>query len=206
MHGVPAPEVYNDVHVGPTWAFDQPSGRFLTPIAGAGSVGGDLGAYKKDPMQGGGMGDQEMGFLLRPFSDYSVRQMRSMLERHVVRWDDELDEWATWQSDSQAYVAIENDGVSFPVERDIEVVSVLAATSPTTAEANLVYPPVGPYTAGLIDTFDPTVEAERERAAEVFCPEEGCDVSVRVVQGGEERVYMLSAAWRPDVPTCENGS
>ena len=72
------------VHVGPIWAFDLPSGSFISPTVQPNSVGGELGVYKKDPMAGGGRGDQESGFLLRHFSDYSVHRMQNYLESHVL--------------------------------------------------------------------------------------------------------------------------
>ncbi len=208
MHGIPAPEVFGDVHVGPTWPLDQAGGVFLPPIAGPNSVGGDQGAYKKDPMQGGGVGDQEMGYLMRPFSDFSVFRMRQYVEGHVVGWDEELGGWAQWDPESSSYVGpLENDGVSFPVERDVDVISIMAATSGMHPDVNLVYPPIGPYRAALIDRFDPTVEADRTRAADVYCPADGCDVSVRVQQGGNTRVYMLPVSWTEEnVPACDNDS
>lgn len=207
MFGIPAPEVFNDVHVGPVWAYDQATGHFLTPVVGPNSVGGDLGTYKKDPMQGGGQGDQEAGYLMRPFSDFSVSRMRSFLEGHVIEWNDDLSSWASWNADDASYTnTIESDGVAVPVVRDAEVISVLATTSERTPDVDIVYPPIGPYTAALIDRFDPEVEAERTRAAEVFCPDEGCDVSVRVTQGGTTSVYMLPVARRTDVEPCAGES
>lgn len=207
MHGIPAPEVFNGVHVGPTWAYDQVAGAFLTPIVGPNSVGGDIGTYKKDPMQGGGMGDQEMGYILRPFSDYSVFRMRGYLEGHVAVWNESMDSWARWDDEAGDYTdLLANNGVEYPVIRDVEVISVMAASSGQHAEINLVYPPIGPYTAGLIDVFDPTVAEEREQAAEVRCPEGGCDVTLRIMQGGVEKLIMLPIEWNSEAMGCENES
>jgi hypothetical protein len=203
MFGIPAPASFNNVHVGPTWAFDQAKGVFLTPVVGPQSVGGVLGTYKNDPMQGGGMGDQEKGYLMRPFSDYSVNRMRSMLEGHVVAWNDALGEWAAWDPKTAAYTATKkNDGVSFPTTRDVDVISVMASSSALTSEANIVYPTIGPYTAGLTDLFDPSSPTDRARAAAIYCPAQGCDVSVRVTQGDQIRTYMLPIAHRTDVAAC----
>lgn len=207
MHGVPAPEVFNGVHVGPTWAYHQTDGAFLTPIVGPNSVGGTVGTYKKDPMQGGGQGDQEMGYIMRPFSDYSVFRMRGYLEQHIAVWNESLESWARWDDEAADYTdAFSNNGVEYPVVRDVEVISIMAASSGQHADINLVYPPVGPYTAGLIDLFDPTVAEDRERAAEIRCPEGGCDVSLRIIQGGVEKIIMLPIEWNSDAMGCENES
>ena len=59
---------------------------------------------------------------------------------------------------------------------------------------NMVYPPIGPYTAGLIRLFDPTVAADRTAAQSIYAPTNGCDYCVRVVQGGVTKTYMLPAS------------
>lgn len=207
MYGIPAPDVYNGVHVGPTWAFDLFKCEFIPPTVQANSVGGTPGTYKKEPMQGGGTGDQEKGYLFRHFSDYSVNKMRNFLEGHVLIWNDELDSYAKWNPQTHDYTAtVTNNGVSYPVKKDVKVVSVMAAVSAATPEAILVYPPIGPYKAGLIDLFDPSDTADRNRADQVFCPQGGCDVSLRITQGGRQKVYMLAISWDPSADPLSSGS
>lgn len=207
MFGIPAPDVFNGVHVGPTWAFDISKPAFIPPVVQENAVGGTLGTYKKDPMQGGGKGDQEEGFLLRHFSDYSMNQIRNYLEGHIVVWNAALSSYATWDDTSKGYTKeIANDGVRFANERDVEVISVMAGVSSVTSQANIVYPPIGPYTSGLIDAFDPSVEADRTKASQVLCPNGGCDVSLRIVQGGASKVVMLAIAIDPTMDPLNAGS
>ena len=89
---------------------------------------------------------------------------------------------------------VANNGVEYPIERDVDVISVMAATSAVTPQATLVYPPIGPHSSGIIKTFDPSIEAHRNEAKEIFCEEGGCDLSLRVTQGGKVSVYMLRAS------------
>lgn len=205
MYGIAAPS--SEVHVGPTWAFDLPGRAFIPPTVQPNSVGGTVGTFKKDPMQGGGRGDQEIGYLLRHFSDYSVHRMQNYLEGHVVLWNEELGSYARWDERSRDYTSeVTNNGVSFPVERDVEVVTVMAAVSGPTPEANLVYSPIGPYVAGLIELFDPSDAADRARAAEVFCPSGGCDVSLAIIQGGLVKTYMLPVSLDTSADPLSAGS
>jgi hypothetical protein len=210
MHGIPA-DAADAPHVGPTWAFDLPTGKFLPPTVQPGATSGTSGQYKRDPMCGGGTGDQEQPFLMRHFSDYSVNQMRKYLQSHVVLWSSARNQYVTWNASAGDYTTeVSNDGVRFPVRRDASVISVMAAVSVSDAKvhqnlAHLVYPPIGPYTAGLIDLFDPNVAADRARADQVFCPDSGCDFSLRVVQGGVTKTYMLPISQNPSAdPTSGN--
>ena len=71
----------------------------------------------------------------------------------------------------------------------------------------MVYPPIGPYTSSLVELYDPTRAADRRSArAAGFCPADGCDVSVRVLQGGEVRTYLLAASWDPAVDPYNKNS
>ncbi len=195
MHGIKAPENYNGTHAGPTWAFDPLKGKFIPPTVQTNSVGGVAGTYKADPMQGGGTGDQEMGYIYRHFSDYSVNKMRGYVEGHVVVWNETLKSYASWNDAEGAYTtAVANNGVQFAVERDISVVSVMVAVSAATPKVNMIYPPIGPYVAGRITLFDPRVVADRTSADNIYCPTDGCDVSLRIVQGGKTKIYMLPVA------------
>jgi hypothetical protein len=207
MHGIGGPDNGEDVHAGPTWAFDLPTGRFLPPTVQPGASRGTAGTYKRDPMCGGGTGDQEEGFLFRHFSDYSVNQMRHYLEGHVLVWRDSLNSWVRWNDATGNYSLREsNNGVRYPVERDVEVISVMAGVSAATPSAILVYPPIGPYTTGLIDLFDPRSGTDRTRADQLFCPSSGCDVSLRIRQGGAEKIYMLALSWDAAADPLSRGS
>ena len=207
MHDIPAPEVYNDVHVGPTWAFDMPTMTFIPPIVQDNSVGGEAGTYKKDPMQGGGSGDQEEGFLLRHFSDYSMNQSRDYIERHIVVSEDRGSTYNKWDDEAKKYSkAVTNNGVKYAVDLDKEVISVMVGASAVTPQATLVYPPIGPYVSGLIMLFDPRVDADRSQANSVYCPNGGCDLSVRITQGNQIKVYMLPIALDPNADPFSGNS
>lgn len=200
MFGIKAPNVFNATHAGPIWAFDLPSRTFIPPTVQSNTVGkGDravVGTFKADPMQGGGTGDQERGFILRHFSDFSVRQMRDFFESHVVTWNATLDRWANWDQTKASYSKVrENNGVLYPLQRNASVISVMAALSSVRPDnISMVYPPIGPYTAGMIRRFDPSVTADRSRADDVFCPATGCDATLRVTQGGVVNDYMIDAS------------
>ncbi len=207
MFGISAPEVYNGVHVGPVWAFDLKKNTFIPPTVQVHSVGGEAGTYKKDPMQGGGTGDQEEGFLIRHFSDYSINKIQSFLENHIVVYNEGSGAYASWDSGTNEYTkTMDNNGVQFAIENDIEVISVMAGASAVTPQATIVYPPVGPYTSGIITLFDPTLEADRANAAAMYCPNGGCDVSLRIVQGGETRIVMLPIEMDTTADALDAGS
>ena len=139
-----------------------------------------------DPMQGGGVGDQEEGYIFRHFSDYSIYKAQNYLEEHIVIWDEDMNSYVSWEEQTGAYTkTVANNGVEYPIERDVDVISVMAATSAVTPQATLVYPPIGPHSSGIIKTFDPSIEAHRNEAKEIFCEEGGCDLSLRVTQGGQ---------------------
>lgn len=196
MHGITAPAIYNDTHAGPAWAFDLRNKAFIPPTVQAGNVGGNpVGTYKVDPMQGGGTGYQESGYLLNHFSDYSVDQMRSYLQSHVVVWNPTLNSWAQWNQTAGDYTTtVSNNGVQFPTTRDTQVISIMATMSGANPSVNMAYPPIGPYTAGMIRLFDPTVAADRTAANSIFSPTTGSDYCVRVVQGGVQKTYILPAS------------
>lgn len=198
LHGIPPPKVFNEVHVGPTWGFDLPSKTFLPPTVQQSSGRWVAGTYKADPMQGGGSGDQEKPFRLRHFSDYNVRKMQAYLERKVAvyragqfyKWDDATGDYTK---------RVEADGVHYPTEVEVPVVSVMASISLAFPDINLVYPPIGPYKGNRIRTFDPRVPADRDAARVAFSPKGGCDFSLKVTQGGKESFYLLPVS-RGDGP------
>ncbi|MCU0665309.1 MAG: M66 family metalloprotease [Myxococcota bacterium] len=196
MYGITAPTDGYGIHVGPIWAYYLYKQAFIPPTVQPDAVGGPVGTYKRDPMCGGGQGDQEKAYLMRHYSDYSVLQMRNYLEGHVVVWNPSLNAYASWDSGTASYSkAVTNNGVQYPITRDASVISVMAAVSGAVTSVNMVYPAIGPYTAGLIKLFDPTNATQRQEAASIFCPSAGCDVTVRVTQGGATKHYMLAASW-----------
>lgn len=207
MFGISAPEVFNDVHVGPTWAFDVEKNTFIPPTVQANAVGGDLGTYKKDPMQGGGTGDQEEGFLIRHFSDYSINKIQNFLEEHIVVRNGDSGAFSSWDSNTSAYTkTMDNNGVQFAVENDVQVISIMAGVSAVTPQATILYPPIGPYQSGIIDLFDPTNESDRSKAASIYCPNGGCDVSLRIVQNGQTRTVMLPIAMDSEADPLKSDS
>jgi hypothetical protein len=144
-------------------------------------------------MQGGGQGDQEVGFFYRHFSDFGVNRMQSYIEGKVAvfrngnhyKWDDQ---------DGDYTRSVSSDGVRYPIEHDVQVISVMASTTLSDMNVNMVYPPIGPYEGNLILTFDPTNASDRATADDVFCPSGGCDFTLRVMQGGQQKTYMLAAS------------
>lgn len=194
-------------HAGPTWAYDPTRRRFIPPTTQADNpTGRPAGHFKNDPMCGGSLGSQEPPYLVTHFSDYSVRRMREYLEDRLLVWNGTLQSYAAWDQSSASYsrpvVSSGNPGA--PVERDVGVVSIMASVLPN---ASMVYPPIGPYTSSLVELYDPTRAADRRSArAAGFCPADGCDVSVRVLQGGEVRTYLLAASWDPAVDPYNKNS
>jgi len=202
MHGIPAPGVYKETHAGPTWAFHLPTRAFIPCVTQPNNVDGKPpGTYKGDPMQGGGSGFQETGYIFNHFSDYSVNAMRTYLENTVVAWNGTLNSYATWNRTTNDYTNLRtNNGVSYPLQRDQSVISIMASVSGASPSVNMVYPPIGPYTTGLIRLFDPTNATDRTDAQSIFAPANGCDVTLRVTQGGVVKHYMLAASY---VPTAD---
>ncbi len=197
MHGIQPPAVYNLTHAGPTWAFHLPTRAYIPcTIQPNNPDGRPAGTYKVDPMQGGGVGSQEPGYLMNHFSDYSVHQMRNYLQNTVVVWNETLGSYAKWNATTQDYTTLlTNNGVQYPLLRDQSVISIIAAVSGASPDVCMVYPPVGPYTTGLIRLFDPTNAADRAAAAATFSPAGGSDACLRVTQGGSVKTYMLAASY-----------
>ncbi|MEQ1850682.1 MAG: autotransporter-associated beta strand repeat-containing protein [Chthoniobacteraceae bacterium] len=212
MHGINAPSIYNGTHAGPIWAFHLPTRAFIPPTTQTGNAGGKpVGTYKADPMQGGGEGWQEPAYLMNHFSDYSVNQMRNYINGHVVVWNPALNSgngsWAQWNQTAGDYTtAVSNNGVEYPTVRDTQVISIMASISGSDPDVTMVYPPIGPYTAGLIRLFDPNVPADRTAAQSIFSPTNGSDLCVRVVQGGMTKTYMLAASWLTTQDEYSSGS
>ena len=202
MYGIECP----GPHVGHAWGFDAriglagaPEGmaRFVSPIVQEGAAGGKPGEWKHDLMQGG-MNDADPGLLLRMFSDYSAHQMQDYLEKHVVHWDEKRKQYVTWNEETSDYSkVVENNGVDLPIERDVNVYSIMLGVSALTPEANMIYSPIGPYTSGLIEKFDPSSPEDRARAQKAYPAKEGCNISMRVTQGEKTSTYLVPAVWDP---------
>jgi len=200
MYGIKSSKE-NAIHAGPTWAYDLPNKYFIPCTIQENCVESRNkrkkipGTFKQDPMAGGGTGDQEEGYIYRHFSDFSMTKIQQYYEDKMVVWNEELKSYATWNDQEGAYTnLLSNNGVEYPVEREVEVISVMASTCEKYPQATLVYPPIGTYSSGIIKTFDPTVEEDRKEAKEIFCPDGGCDLSLRVTQGGKTSTYMLRAS------------
>jgi len=205
MHGVVAP--VQDTHVGPHWAYDLPHATFLPPTCAVSdpSLPGctpraltegetpPAFVYKASPMQGGGDGDQPAPFLFRHFSDYGVAQMQSYIEGKLAV--NVSGSWKRWDDDTGSFSAeVAPSTTRYPIETGVELVSVMASCTLAGTNVSMVYPPVGPYTAGLIRLFDAESEADRAAAETLLCPSAGCDFSLRVQQGEAVKTYMLAAS------------
>ncbi len=194
QHGIlPQSDAFNGTHVGPVWGYDAKKNLFIPPTVQSNAVSGQIGKYKKEPMQQGGQLDQETGFILRHFSDYSVNQMKNFLEGRLVIWNDEIGNYAKWNTLTKSYSTVKtNNGIQYPLVRNTQVISILTSVCSTEPQANIVYPPIGPYKSGLIKLFDPTNTSDRTSAVSLnYCPNGGCDVSVKVTQGGVEKFYLM---------------
>lgn len=208
MFGIQSPstdkvEGKDRVHVGPIWGYDLRSKKFIPPTTQSNFTNEHkyksedvVGKYKRDPMAGGGMGDQEEGFSLRHFSDYSVYKMQEYIEKKlvVVKNDGKYYKWSR-KENSYSVPDTGKVGVRHPIKTDVQVISVMAATTLSDKSVNMVYPPIGPYKGNLIYRFDPTVAYNRREANNLqFCPKDGCDFTLKVVQGGRIKHYMLAAS------------
>lgn len=195
MNGISAP----DGGVGPIWGFDLRTNTFIPPTVQDNAIGGIPGQYKQDPMAGGGSGTQENTFFFNHFSSYSAKHMQTMGELKTAVWNESSGNYATWSDETKDYTnVLESNGVTLPTERNIDVYSVMAVLSSATAQAHIVYPPMGPYTSGIIKVFDPRIADDRIKAKQIYCPDGGCDVSIKATQGGEIKYYMLPIAHDPN--------
>jgi len=190
MYGISSPNGSDFPHAGPVWAFDLVRRRFISPVKD--------GRFKRDPMQGGGAGDRNP-YLFKHFSDYSVSRMRGTLEKTQVVWNRRAGSYMVWNQGTGSYsvTARRRGSPTVPVEHDIEVISVLASASLVTGEANIVYPPIGPYTAGRIETFDASDPRGRFRAREAGFEDSNCSTCLRVTQGKKVTIYLIKDGLAP---------
>jgi hypothetical protein len=200
-------------HVGLTWGFDGRKGLqgdislpyFIPPTVQTNTVGRTPGTLKKDPMAGGGSGDQEKGFLFRMFSEFSVRKMQKYLEQELVLWDEAQKQYVKWNAPLQAYQPITNDGVNYPLQRKVPVFSIIYSTSGVTPEANFIYTPIGPHVSNLIRTFDPAQAEDMEAARQSYC-QPACDFTLRVRAGGKVKDYIVRGTWKADADPLQVNS
>jgi len=181
-------------NAGPTWAFDINRREFLAPY----TIVEGKRDWKRDPMHGGAW-SREKDYLYRHFSDYSMMRIKKRLEDQAVYWNEELGQYAQWNQETAAYdKVVENDGVKLPIERDVDVISLLATANLVVPDSNIIYPPIGPYTGGLIRLFDAEVETDRKAAESLGYGGDKCSVALRVTQGGNTKTYLLKAKVSPD--------
>lgn len=203
MFGVGA-EGANETHCGPVWRYrpaafgDSAMGAFVTPYLEA--AAGGL-RYRRVISTSGSRDDRavEVNELVGTYSDWDVRVAQEWFESKIRVWNEDFGYWATWDSVTASYSKEVREvvGLDLPLDAEpVSVFSVIVAVSSITPQANLVYGPVGPYSSGLIRRFDPRVGEDVAAAAGLvgYCPPGGCDYSVKVTQGGVERVYMLQAS------------
>jgi hypothetical protein len=189
MHGIE--DAPDRPHVGPVWAFDPVRRLFLAPTHN--------GRYKNDPMQGGGRNRSGGPYLMTVFSDYSVSRIQGLLERTQVIWDERAAYYMQWKQETGSYSqrARPRGGRNCPVEDDIDVISVLASASLVTPEANIVYPPIGPYKAGRLELFGAASPASRSKARGHGYDESNCHVCLRITQGEKVTTYLVKGGPKP---------
>merc|ERR1719471_2475770 len=112
-------------------------------------------------------GDQPEGFLFRHFSDYEVSQMQRYLEDTLAVNVPGVG-WRKWDDNTGAYTKTFNyvEGVSVPVETEIEVYTILVSISLVSdvKSTSMLYDPIGPYVSDRIRNFDANVAADRADA------------------------------------------
>ena len=207
MHGIDK-TTREGYHIGPSWGYDPRVGisphhpdtpYFISPIQSEDTEKDNKGEWKSSPARGGGGYDAEAPQTYNIFSDWSVRKMQAFMENRVVLWDEMKQAFKAWNGWTEDYSkTLKNDGVTYPVQDNVDVYSVMVSVSAVTPEANFIYPVIGPYRGGLIDTFDPENPDDRRRARRSHYFTEGCDICLRVTQGGRVRTYMMPLTWRPD--------
>lgn len=213
MHGIDKTDS-GGYHIGPTWGFDPRIGLpgveegrplMISPIIPENPQRDKAGEWKGSPVMGGGGPGSEPGIPLRIFSDWSVRKMLEFLEKWIVVWDGEEKSYMQWNGWHQCYLhKLKNDGITYPVERDVEVYSVIATTSPVKADCNFIYPVIGPYISGLIETYDPNVPKDRAKVRRLTSVTGPWDITLRIVQGGVTKNVMIHMNWTEDMDPCDD--
>ncbi len=193
MKDFPAPaDREGKPHVGPTWGFDPVTKEFIPVVQN--------GAHRLDPMGGGGLNrDGGPGGMYRFFSDFHFSLVRKQLEDSQLRWDKQTGEYRAWDQSTGSYSRVigKSGAEGFPVEEDIDVISLLFSASLVTPEANIVYPPIGPYKGSRIASFDATSPESRDEAKQAGYDDANCHYSVRVTQGEKVKVYPIKDGLDP---------
>lgn len=197
-------------HKGPAWGYDHRVGVaskhkdtpfFINPVVqeGCGDEKNIVGEWRKSPVRGGAGNEPEAPGTFEAYSDWSVRKMQTFLERRLLKWDDSESAFRAWNNWWDCHRKLfKNDGVSCPVEHEVDVYSIMVTASAVTPDANFIYPVIGPYRSGLIATFDPENPDDRRRARRLRDFGDGWDLCLRIEQGGNTRTYMMPLAWRPE--------
>ncbi len=173
----------NTPHVGPTWAFDPVRREFLSPLS-------DEGTFRRDPMGGGGMNREGGEDLFRFFSDVHFSRMRTRIERNQTAWDATAGAYRRWDPETASFsLPAEQDETRPAGADDVEVISLLGSASLVTREANIVYPPIGPYRAGTVRLYDATSAEDRAGARAAGLA--NVNLCLRVTQGGRESTYLV---------------
>ena len=195
MHGISAAGV-GRAHVGPAWGFDSRENIFIPPTVQTEGKDRPLGAYKEEPMAGGGGGTQEARFIWNHFSDYSAFLTNNFLESRLAVWNASNNNYFKWNATEGAYTTPVNwaNDLSYPSVRDVEVYSLLAETFAPDLKVSLVNPPFGPYESNMIRLFDPRVTQDRTDAQTLLG---NCDFTLRYVQGGVEKYSILRKVVEP---------
>lgn len=181
-------------NAGPIWAYDVNRRDFISPRM---EEDGQL-VWKKDPMHGGGRSGLK-DYMFKHFSDYSVMRMRNVFNSRHASWNEALGQYARWNPANGAYdTIIENDGMALPLERDVEVISIMASANAAVPESSIIYPPIGPYKAGIVRLFDAGSEEDRKAAGSFGYTPGKCNVCLRVTQAGAVKAYLLPVAVSPD--------
>lgn len=142
-------------------------------------------------MHGGGRSNLK-SYMFNHFSDYSINRIQSCFETRAAFWNEDTGQYAQWNQETGAYdKVIENDGMQFPLERDVDVISLMASANAVVPDANIIYPPIGPYKAGLIRLFEATSPEDREQAIGFGYTETTCNVCLRVTQNGTVKTYLV---------------
>jgi hypothetical protein len=174
--------------VGPNWGFSLYNEKFF-PI-----VSSYNGFYKKTPMLGGGSGDNDEPWaLMKHFADYEADKMANKIDSWMVVWNDNLNSWAQWNTSTNDYSnTVQNDGVLFPIQHDVDVYSVVVIINPPTQDVYHIYDPIGPYNSGLIRLFNPNVAQDQADVQSAY-PDHtgGFDYTIKIHQDTTTTFAML---------------
>jgi hypothetical protein len=133
--------------------------------------------------------------------------MQNFVERRVLFWDETRKGYFRWNEETLSFsTKLESDGWNLATDPFAEVISILVSASAVTPEANLVYPPIGPYKAGLLTRFDASSAKDREHAKKFGFSDDKCDVCLRVTQGGTTTTYLLRSKLNPSADPLKGGS